>query len=168
LVSAVVVLTAVAVAAGAAAAPRGQAKISQVTITGTERNPLITVRGQHLGSRPLPNPAYHPLGHPPLCPPQPTKPQSAYGFDYGTKLYIADSTQQPNWSGGRYRPSLGELDCVGVVVVSFTQSKAVFRLDAAYREPLENSPDRTYHLKENDVFVVGVNGARVTGRVHYH
>ena len=43
----------------------------------------------------------------------------------------------------------------------------MFRLDAAYREPLENSPDRSYHLQENDRFVVGVNSVRFSGRVHY-
>jgi hypothetical protein len=152
---------------GASGALGSRAKITHVTITGTERNPVITVRGQHLGTRPLPNPAYHPLGHPPLCPPNPTKPASAYGFDYGTKLFIADSTQQPNWSGGRYRPKLGELDCVGIIVVSFTQTKVVLRLDAAYRAPLKNRPNRSYHLMENDVFAVGVNSAQSSGQVHY-
>jgi hypothetical protein len=166
-VASLALLVAVSGASGAPAAKGSSAKITRVTITGTERNPVITVHGQHLGTRPHPNPTYHPLGHPPLCPPNPTEPQSAYGFDYGTKLFLVDSTQQPNWSGGRYRPKLGELDCVGVVVLSFSQAKVVFRFDAAYREPLENHPDRSYHLLENDAFTVGVNGAHFSGRVHY-
>jgi len=144
----------------AGAAPSASARISSVTFTGNQAKPTITIHGQHLTPRPRPNPAYHPVGHPPLCPPEPTKPLPAYGFDYGTSLFIEDRTQQPVWSAGRYRPALNELDCVGVIVQKFTPGLVVFRPGAYYAEG---------HLKlaPNDTFTVAVNGARFHGRVRY-
>ena len=127
----------------------------------------MTVSGLDLGSRPNPNPAYHPLGHPPLCPTPPTKPLAAYGFDYGTMLYVDDRGQAPPWAAGRYRPQLRELDCIGLIVTSYSSSKVVFRLGAAYREPTSDRASRRYDLAEGDTVIIGVNGARFTTRVHY-
>jgi hypothetical protein len=141
-------------------APAAQAKISSVVITGSQARPTITVHGAQLGTRPQPNPAYVPLGHPPGCPPQPTKPAAAYGLDYGVKLYLSDRTQQPAWSAGRYRPNVGELDCIGVVILKFTPGKVVFRPGAFYGEG-------GFRLAEGDAFTVVVNGSRFAGRVHY-
>src|SRR5262249_7185914 len=114
----------------AATTTTGRAKITAVKFTGSPANPVVTVHGVNLGARPLPNPSYQPLGHPPLGPPNATRASSSYGFDYGTNLYLADSTQHPVWSAGRYRPSLNELDCIGVIVIKFTRTLVVFRLDA--------------------------------------
>ena len=154
--AAAVGLLAASVGVGAGAAP---ATITSVTFTGSQTKPTITIHGQRLGTRPLPNPAYHPLGHPPLCPPTPTKPLAAYGFDYGTSLFLADRKQQP-WSAGRYRPQANELDCIGVLVVKFTPGLVVFRLGAFYGEG-------NFTLAPNDVFQIGVNAARFSGRVQY-
>lgn len=144
------------------------AKITAVTFHGPERNPVVTVRGLRLGVRPKPSPVYHPLGHPPLCPAQPTKPLATYGLDYGSGgLFVDDRSQSPVWAAGRYRPQLSELDCIGLVVVSFSPTKVVFRLGAAYREPTSDRASRRYDLAEGDTVVVGVNGARFTARVHY-
>jgi hypothetical protein len=150
------------VSAGAEAAGP---KITSVVISGTEAHPVVTITGHRLGKRPLPNPAYHPLGHPPLCPPKPTLAPARYGFDYGTRLYIQDATQQPAWSAGRYRPSVNELDCIGIVLTKFTPSRVVFRLGAAY--PTLPGSSTAFSLKEGDAFVVGVNGTRSSGKVHY-
>lgn len=155
---------AASVATGASLAPR----ITAVKVHGAERNPVITVVGQHLGLRPAPNPTYHPLGHPPLCPTRATKPLAAYGLDYGAAgLYVEDRGQTPVWAAGRYRPQVNELDCIGLLVVSFTPTEVVLRLGAAYREPTSDRADRTYHLAEGDLVTVGVNGARFSARVHY-
>jgi hypothetical protein len=154
-------IAAVLLGIAASASAKTPARITSVTFSGSEAKPTITIRGQQLGARPRPNPTYVPLGHPPLCPPAPTKPPAAYGLDFGTNLYIADNTPQPKWSAGRYRPHLPELDCVGVIILKFTPSTVVFRLGAFYTEG---------HLKlaANDSFQVAVNGARFRGRVQYH
>ena len=143
-------------------------KITSVTFHGSERDPVITVRGLRLGARPKPNPVYHPLGHPPLCPTHPTKPLAAYGLDFGGGgLFVDDRSQTPVWAAGRYRPQVSELDCIGLVVSSFSPTKAVFRLGAAYREPTSDRASHSYDLAEGDTVIVGVNGARFTVRVHY-
>ena len=77
------VIAALAIGGAASASPTAQPRITSVTFTGSQTKPTITIRGQHLGTRPRANPAYEPIGHPPLCPPSPTKPLPAYGFDYG-------------------------------------------------------------------------------------
>lgn len=153
----------VGVGAGAAdigAAPSSATKITSVAFSGSQARPTITIHGQHLGTRPQPNPAYRPLGHPPLCPPTPTKALAAYGFDCGTSLFLSDRTQRPAWSAGRYRPQLSELDCIGVIIVKFTPGLVVFRLGAFYREG-------GFKLAPKDAFQVGVNAAPFGGRVHY-
>jgi hypothetical protein len=153
-----------AAAAGALAA---NPQITSVIFTGNQSHPTISIRGQGLGKRPSPNPNYHPLGHP-LCPPQPTRPQVQYGLDYGTSLYIEDSGAQPVWSAGRYRPSLNELDCVGIRLTAFTPTHIVFHLGVAYPKLKNtNGAVSTYILREGDAFMVGVNGATFTGTVHY-
>jgi hypothetical protein len=136
------------------------AKIASVTFTGGEPNPTVTIRGQGFGRRPKPNPSYHPLGNPPLCPPEPTKPGAAYGFDYGTSLYHEDLSQTPKWTAGRYRPNASELDCVGLIVVRYTPTTVVLRLGAFYREA-------GFHLAEGDADRVSVNGLAAKSRVHY-
>ena len=114
------------VASGAlAAGPR----ITSVAFTGNQAHPTITIRGQGLGELPSPRPSYHPLGHP-LCPPKPTLPLARYGFNYGVRLYLEDFTQ--HWSAGRYRPSLNELDCIGVIATAFNPTHIVIHLGAAY------------------------------------
>ncbi len=147
-------------AARRAASPTAHPRITSVTFTGSQTKPTITIRGQHLGRRPRANPAYEPIGHPPLCPPSPTKPLPAYGFDCGTSLFLEDETQEPVWSAGRYRPALNELDCVGVVVVEFTPSLVVFRLGAFYAAA-------KLVLAPNNAFTIGVNSARFHGHVRY-
>jgi hypothetical protein len=161
------VMVAMLVTSYAAGAPAA-AKIASVTFHGSERNPVITVRGPRLGARPKPNPTYQPLGHPPLCPTQPTRPLAAYGFDFGGGgLFVDDRSQSPTWAAGRYRPQLNELDCIGIIVVSFSPTKVVFRLGAAYREPTSDRASRRYDLAEGDTVIIGVNGAQFTTRVHY-
>jgi len=157
-------MLAASLAMGASLAP----KITAVTFHGPERDPVITVHGLRLGARPTPNPVYQPLGHPPLCPTKPTKPLAAYGLDFGSGgLFVDDRSQTPVWAAGRYRPQLSELDCIGLAVSSFSPTKTVFRLGAAYREPTSDRASHRYDLAEGDTVIVGVNGARFTARVHY-
>ena len=140
--------------------------ISSVAITGSQAQPVITIRGTGFGSRPAPNPAYHPpaLTHR-LCPVQPVQPLARYGWDYGTHIYLTDASQHPGWSAGRYRPALGELDCIGLLISKYTPTEIVFRLGAAY--PTIPGAPAHYALATGDRFTVSVNGAVFSGVVRY-
>jgi hypothetical protein len=118
----------------------------------------VTVSGTDLGQLPAPNPDYTPEGHQ-LCPLPPSGDQ---GYDYGTNLYLYDTAR--NWAGGRYRPALGELDCIGLIVQSFTATKVVFKLGSAYAQYQKQD---NYLLAEGDGYEVAVNGAVSRGSVHY-
>jgi hypothetical protein len=144
----------------ATGATQGTARIAAVTFSGGVSNPTIAVAGANLGQRPRPNPSYRPLGHPPLCPPQPTKPPAAYGFDFGTKLFVEDVGSNRTWSAGRYRPGIGELDCIGLVIVRFSATKVVFHLGAYYREG-------HFRLAAGDSYRITVNGSTFRGHVRY-
>lgn len=140
--------------------------ISSVVITGSQAHPVITIKGSGFGSRPAPNPGYHPpaLTHP-LCPAKPVLPLARYGWDYGTHLYLVDSSQHPGWSAGRYRPALGELDCIGLLISKYTPTEVVFRLGAAY--PTIPGAPAHYALVTGDKYTVSVNGAQFSGVVRY-
>ncbi len=140
--------------------------ISSVVITGTQAKPVITIKGTGFGSQPATNPTYHPpaLTHR-LCPVKPVAPLAQYGWDYGTRLYLTDGSQHPGWAAGRYRPALGELDCIGLLISKYTPTEIVFRLGAAY--PTTPGTPAHYALATGDKFTVGVNGAVFSGVVRY-
>ena len=71
----------------------------------------------------------HP-GRTQLCPLAP--PAGNQGYDYRTNLYLYDRTR--NWAGGRYRPELSELDCVGLLVSKFSANQVVIQFGAAYAQ----------------------------------
>ena len=127
---------------------------------------MITIAGSGFGTRPSPDPGYHPpsLSHP-LCAARPTKPLAQYGFDYGTRLFLQDSTQRPSWAAGRFRPAIGELDCIGLLIKQHSATKVVYQLGAAY--PHIPNTRSTWVLASGDTYIVGVNGASSTGKVHY-
>ncbi|MGZ6838620.1 MAG: hypothetical protein ACXVGE_22395, partial [Blastococcus sp.] len=129
--------------------------ISSVVITGSQAHPVITIKGSGFGSRPAPNPAYHPpaLTHR-LCPAKPVEPLARYGWDFGTHLYLVDSSQHPAWAAGRYRPALGELDCIGLLLSKYTATEIVFRLGAAY--PTIPGAPAHYALAAGDEYTVSV------------
>ena len=131
------------------------ARINSVTFSGSAANPSIAVHGTCLGSRPSRNPAGHPSG---LngCPVV----ANDNGYDYGTSLYIAVPSQ--NFSGGRYRPSLNETDCLDLVVTKFTSTEIDFRFGPFYT---------TYYpkfaLTAGLPVTVVVNGATANATVKY-
>jgi len=144
--------------AGGQVSPGGAA-ITSVAFTGTTVHPTVTITGTGLGQQPAANPTYTPEGHPPLCP---LSPAAEQGYDYGTSLYLYDSAR--NWAGGRYRPELGELDCIGLIVSTFTPTKVVFQFGSAYAQ-YQNQDN--YLLAEGDGYQLAVNGATAQGSVHY-
>ena len=141
-------------------------RITAVTFSGSQAHPVITIVGSGFGDRPSPDPGYHPPWptHR-LCPVRPTKPLADYGFDYGAHLFLTDSTQHPGWAAGRYRPGIGELDCIGLLITQYTPTKIVYQLGAAY--PNVPTAPAKYALAAGDSYVVGVNGATFSGRVRY-
>jgi hypothetical protein len=149
-------------ASASAAAPT----ITSVTFTGSQAHPVITIVGSAFGSRPSPDPTYHPPSptHP-LCDVKPVGKLSRYGYDYGTHLFLQDSATTPAWSAGRYRPGLRELDCIGLIIKTYTPTKIVYQLGAGYPHIPNTTP--TYALAPGDAYVVGVDGTQYTGTVQY-
>ena len=135
------------------------ATISSVVFTGTTTAPTVTVNGTGLGAMPAPNPTYTPAGTQ-MCPLAP--PPGNQGYDYGTSLFLFDSSR--NWAGGRYRPELNELDCVGLLVSKFTPTQVVFQYGSAYATYQQKD---NYLLAEGDSYQLTVNGANYSGTVHY-
>jgi hypothetical protein len=114
----------------------GNPTIGKVVFGGSPANPGITVVGSDLNydpyygtGQPPASPDYTPGGHP-GCPHNFTGPQ---GHDYGTRLYLVDKSANPLWAAGRYRPGLGELDCIGVVIEQRDSGVIQFHLGSFYR-----------------------------------
>ena len=132
--------------------------ITSVTFSGSPAKPTVIIAGRGL-SIPLPNPAVSPSNQP-LCP---KVIHGNAGLDYGTRFYVvAFADDKLKYAAGRYRPSLGELDCIGIVVLSHTPTKVRLQFGAAYREfaypPLVNG----------DLAEVVLNGAAFGLVVRYH
>lgn len=143
----------------------GKAVITSVVFSGGEASPVITISGRSFGSRP-----------PPYPPGAPSKfnfqdrssncNQTAgdEGLDYGTQLSV--HTDDNTFTAGRYRggPDKAELDCVGLVVDEFTDSRVVLRLGGAYQA------DRgrlNFTIRNGYRFEVVVGSAELRGIVRY-
>jgi hypothetical protein len=114
----------------------GNPVIDKIIFGGTPTNPGITITGsdltydQYLSSAaPPPDPSYAPGGHP-GCPVQFKGNQ---GYDYGTRLYFVDKSAKPLWAAGRYRPRLGELDCIGLIVTQWTSGSIQYHFGSFFR-----------------------------------
>jgi len=103
----------------------GNPSISLIIFGGSPTNPDITIRGTDLDYQP-----YHPI--PPKVPNntpsnqklRPVAIKGIPGYDYGQKLFFVDKSAKPVWSAGRYRPALGELDCIGIIVTTYTSGES--------------------------------------------
>ena len=136
----------------------GAGKIDAVIFTGGPADPTVTVNGSSLGVIPNPNPTFTPEGHD-LCP---VPPSGNQGFDYGVSFYLFNPAR--NWAGGRFRPELGELDCIGLLASSFNPNQVVFKFGSAYAQFQQS---KNFVLAEGDPFQLIVNGAAFQGTVHY-
>jgi hypothetical protein len=94
----------------------------------------VIVKGAGFGARPRPNPSYRPTPPKGSTPPYGCTATGNVGWDYGTQLWIAFTAPsgRPLWSAGRYRPSLRELDCVGLTSLKYSGTSISFRLGAGY------------------------------------
>jgi hypothetical protein len=129
----------------------GTPSISRVIFGGKPTNPTVTIRGTDLDydpyrATPPRNPPYNPSNQK-LCP---VEIQGTPGYDYGTRLYFVDRSAKPEWSAGRYRPKLGELDCIGLIITRYTSGEVVFRFGGFFRQ-------RHYRVKAGDFVGVAVN-----------
>ncbi len=139
--------------------PVAQPTITGVRFRGDPRDPTIVIRGSGFGPRPPADPrrgtSY--LGHCGRIP-------GRTGKDYGTALWIRDRTQ--GWSAGN--TALG--DCVGLVLLRYSDREIRFRLGSFYRLAYGRptpSGSGVYVLAPHDLAVIVVHGARLRTLVRY-
>lgn len=142
-------------AAGTPKTGGSPAAISSVSFTGSVADPTVVVHGTNLGAKPAPSPAQHPAGLD-GCP----KLANDTGYDYGTNLYIAVPAK--NFSGGRYRPSVNEIDCLDLVVTKFTADEVDFHFG-----PFYSSAYPKFALAPGLQVQAAVNGVTYTTTVKY-
>jgi hypothetical protein len=130
--------------------------ISSVTFGGSQQSPSIVIHGTNLGKQPPPNPNGSPANRP-LCP---GAIDGNAGLDYGTSLYLDDTTA--NWAAGRYRPAANELDCIALIVTKFTPTEVDYRFGGFYAQVYPKLA-----LTTGDTVQVAVNGATKTVHVKY-
>ena len=113
----------------------GNPSISLIIFAGTPTNPDVIVRGTDLDYQP-----YHPI--PPKSPSYnpsnqkdcPVAIKGIPGYDYGQRLYFVDKSAKPEWSAGRYRPAIHELDCIGIIVTSYTSGQVEFHFGGFFKQ----------------------------------
>lgn len=157
-----------AVLAGLASATPSRslgASITALQITGTSARPVFTITGRGL-SVPPKSPKVSPSNQK-LCP---VVINGDAGFDYGTRFSLIVWNAQLNaantqrYAGGRYRPALSELDCIGLVVLKATAKQIRFTLGAAYLQLYRTNPGL---ILNGDVVEVILDAARIATVVHY-
>jgi hypothetical protein len=148
--------TATTATTGSTASPR----ITSVTFTGGPTDPTVTIVGTGFGSRPQPSPSYQPAPPEGTIPPYGCTTGGNVGYDYAVNLWLVDSAEGRGWAAGRYRPGVKELDCVGLLLSSYTPTKIVYRLGADYKA-------HAYQLATGDPYQVAVKDALKQGIVRY-
>lgn len=158
------VAAAAAMLAGLAVA-KTSATITSLRVSGNSHHPVFTIVGHGL-SVPPKNPKKSPSNQK-LCP---VVINGNAGYDYGTRFSLIVWNAQLNvantqrYAGGRYRPALNELDCIGLIVLKATPSEITFTLGAAYLQLYQSNPGL---IQSGDVVEVVLNGARFATVVHY-
>jgi hypothetical protein len=153
------VLTAAAPAAG-----HGPT-ITAVSVGGSPTRPVFTIKGHGLVV-PTPNPQGSPSNQP-LCP---LKISGNAGHNYGTNLFVVvwdGSTNGNNafmYSGGRYRPTLNELDCIGLIVLKHSPTQITLTFGHGYQQYYGTKPR---FVQNGDVVDVGDGTARFATVVRF-
>ena len=149
----------------AAASSANKPSITAVRVSGSPSHPVFTVTGHRL-TVPKPNPKTSPSGQP-LCPVQIS---GNAGLDYGNAFFVNMWDGQPQdanaqlYAAGRYRPTLNELDCIGIVVLKHTADRISFTFGHGYQQYYGAKP-RFIH--NGDVIEVGIGPARFATVVHF-
>jgi hypothetical protein len=147
------------------AAGRSSASSSlQVAVSGAPKRPVFTLVGNGL-QLPGASPTSWPTSQT-GC--DTLKVGGDPGHDYGTNFYLLAWDGQPGGqnnlriAAGRYRPTFGELDCIGLVVLSHSPTKLTFTLGHAYADYY-----KPQWIQKGDVVNVVLNGVSVAGIVQY-
>jgi hypothetical protein len=157
------VLSLCAAAAPATAAGDSEAaRITSVTFTGRSKAPMVVIVGTGFGARPAFNPSYAPQTHQ-NCPKQnPALDGHDYGMSLGFQDMGASAGTTKVWAAGRYTGA-AELDCVGLIIKSWSNTKVVLRFGRQYDQPATSAAPSTYVLSSRDPFVVRVKSATFRG-----
>ncbi len=148
------VAAALAIAGTASASPA--ATITSVALDGRVAAPTFVIHGRGLGS--LPAATDSPVTSAPC---RAEHAPGDQGGNYGSRLYFVDVTAK--FSGGLSGPYEGVahvVDCVGLIVTSYTPSRVIFTLGSDYRK-------HPYAVHSGDRITFVVNGAKVTVSVKY-
>ena len=141
----------------------GPPMITSVVWRGNEAEPSVAINGQGFGARPMPQP--------PGAPSQLASQDRRYncnmtrgneGLDYGTELSLQFNDDA--FSAGRYRPQIGQLDCVGLLIAQYSDTMIVLRLGAAYTTGRD---EFRYTIRNGDRYEVVVKAAVFRGIVQY-
>jgi len=137
--------------------------IASAVWSGDEETPVLTINGQGFGARPTPQPP---------GPPSEVRPQNGRincnfsagreGLDYGTELYV--QTADDTFSAGRYRPEIGDLDCVGLLLAQYSDTLIVLRFGGAYSA---GRAKYNYTIHSGDRYEIVVKTAMLRGVVQY-
>ncbi len=134
-------------------------EITGVSFRGAPADPQITVYGEHFAQRPAADPlgGTSNLGR---CGPI----SGNTGLDYGDELWLDDHTQL--WSAG-YLPYV---DCMGLVVKSYSDDRIVYRLGSFYEIYYSRRTRYShgiYKLAEGDSVTIHVDDAAFTTQADY-
>lgn len=141
------------------------ASITSLKVSGSSTRPVFTMTGHGL-ALPKPNPAAAPTNQT-LCP---LKTTGNVGYDYGTQFALLAWDAQPAdtnnllYAAGRYRPSLNELDCIGIVVLTHSETRVSFTLGHAYQQYYLTKPRA---IRNGDVVEVVLGAARFATVVRF-
>jgi hypothetical protein len=152
---------------GAVAGPHVAAAtghISAVRFTGTVKKPTITITGSGFGSKPTPNLPISPdkagRHYHAACATQRVAGNGKDGHDYkASDLGMNWGAQRPHgYKAGVYvRGSY--IDCIGLIIVKYTNTKVVLRPGCQYA--------LYRRMKEGDAALISVNGGKKRLSVHY-
>ena len=154
LLAGAVLLGALAVAGSSGAA--GKPSITSVALAGSQAKPLFVIRGKNFGA--LPGAGQVPSASA-ACRAQ--KAPGNQGVNFGNKLYFVDDSNKFSAGlSGPYKTVADVVDCVGLIIKSFSASKVEYALGSDYTK-------HPYSVKSGDQVTFVVSGATATVRVRY-
>jgi hypothetical protein len=119
--------------------------IASVAFAGDASNPQVTVSGTGFGGEP----AATNLGY-----------QGYTGYNYGTALYLCDSSPNPATFCAGYNG-----DTIGLVISQYSDTAIQFSLGSDYSQSYY--PNGIFRMQAGDSFTISVKGATCSGSVTY-
>jgi hypothetical protein len=130
--------------------------IASVTLAGSQAKPLFIIRGRGFGA--LPGVGQTPSASS-AC--RADKAPGNQGVNFGDKLYFVDNSNKFSAGlSGPYKNVADVVDCVGVIIKSFSSTKVEYALGSDYTK-------HPYSVKSGDSVTFVVSGAKATLRVRY-